>query len=170
MPTSIDLNNARSNAKRRGEALFYDLEYATVSDDWSQVPRLLDELEGNEEYLKTFSHFGGGWTKGLLIAVDRADIALKMLELSLERDPLNRRTNIQTFIFLAATNKLDSAVQLANRIRKESGESLPFGLREIQILSVQGKFQEVIDRTENLENVELYRIYASDPGGNNRSI
>ena len=165
-----DLNAARLESKRRGEAIFYELEYATVSEQWGKIPALLQELESNEAYMRTFSHFGGGWTKGMLITVDRADIGLKMHRYSLENDPLNRRTNMEIFIFLAANNELDSAIELASKIRRESGESLPFGQREIQVLAVQGRYQDVLDLTEGLDGFDLYRVYAEIQAGSIREF
>ena len=152
-------------SKRRGEAIFYDLEYATVSEQWGKIPALLEELESNEAYMRTFSHFGGGWTKGILTTIDRVDIALRMHRYSLEDDPLNRRTNMEIFTFLAANNELDSAIELASKIRRESGEKLPFGQREIQVLAVQGRYQDVLDLTEGLDGFDLYRVYAEIQAG-----
>jgi TolB-like protein len=104
-----DFSNADKLAKTRGERIFYKLENATISNDWSSVPALLAELESKEEYLKDMSRMGLGWTNGLLITLDREDIGLKILELELLSDPLNRRTKDQVYQYLTSQNKLDSA-------------------------------------------------------------
>ncbi|MGI9542932.1 MAG: adenylate/guanylate cyclase domain-containing protein [Cyclobacteriaceae bacterium] len=162
-----DLNAARANSKRRTETLFYELEYASVSDDWSKVPDLFDELESGNEYLKTLSHFGGGWTKGLILSLDRPDLGLKMHELTLANNPLSPRVGMEIFIFLMAQNRVDSALLWFEKIGKETGNSSPFGLRglQLQLLNTPGRSQEVLNSIgtfpqSGLIRSDLLRMYA----------
>ncbi len=104
-----DFSNAIKNTNSRGEEIFYKLENAVISNDWSSVPALLDELEGSKEHLKAMSKLGLGWTSGLLIALDREDIGLSILNLELLSDPLNRNTKRQIYMYLTSKNMLDSA-------------------------------------------------------------
>jgi TolB-like protein len=104
-----DFSNAEKLAKTRGERIFYELENATISNDWSAIPILLDELESNEAYLRDMSRLGLGWTSGILISADREDVGLKILGHEILSDPLNRNAKGMIYIYLTAQNKLDSA-------------------------------------------------------------
>ena len=167
-----NLNAARANSKRRTETLFYELEYATVSDDWSKVPDLFDELESDNEYMKTLSHFGGGWSKGLIVSLDRPDLGLKMHEFTLANDPLNRRVGMEIFIFLIAQNRLDSALFWLEKAKIETGNSWPFGLRglQLQLLYMPGSSQEILNTNDTFPPSGLIRMYAEILAGELDSI
>ena len=104
-----DIANARKLAKSRGEEIFYELENATISNDWSRVPMLFDELFNNKEYLNEVSRLGLGWTNGLFIVLDREEIGLEILKENLKSDPLNRETMSYIYRYLTAQNRLDTA-------------------------------------------------------------
>ncbi len=172
-----DLNAARANSKRRTETLFYELEYATVSDDWSKVPELFAELESDVEYLKTISHFGGGWTKGLIISLDRPDLGLKMHELTLANNPLSPRVGMEIYTYLIAQNRLDSARLWLDNLKKESGNTFPFGLRglQLQLMTMPGTSQEVLNALDTfpesgLIRSDFIRMYAKILAGELNSI
>jgi TolB-like protein len=150
-----DFRNARRLAKTRGEQIFYELETATISNNWRAFPKLLAELKSDPASIKSMSRFDGlGWTCGVLIALDQEDIALKVLELQLSSDPLNRGTKFHIFNFLTAQNKLDSA--RAWHKREMGGSPNPFW----ELLHSPEKLEELLPDIQSQTEQSFGSFYA----------
>ena len=165
-----DLREARNLSQRSNERLFYDLEHAAISNDWSRIPDLLDQMENDKEALTTMSHFGGGWSMGLLIALDRAGIGLKMHEITLANDPLAPRTEQEIFTYLMANQQVDSALTYLEWNENELNTATPFGRRGLQILAVHGQYQHVLDVLGEEESDDLIQTYARIQAGMTNSF
>lgn len=156
-----DVNMARSKAKGRAEALFYEMEYAIVSGNWSSVQGLFAELESNPEYLGSISHFGGGWSRSIFVSLERADLGLKVAEYELTNDPLSNRVKNTIADYLTAENKYDSAVYWNNLAEKQLGTGVYF----LGLILQPERAQEVIALESNNGGSRLLRLFAESIKG-----
>lgn len=143
-----DVNLARSKAQGRAEALFYEMEYAMVTSDWSKVPELFYELETNPQYLAPISHFGGGWSPSLFIALERSDLGLKLAHHELINDPLSNRVKRSIAEYLTAQNLYDSATFWNGQYLKATGQDLGF----LGLFLEPERAQEVIENQSSEPN------------------
>lgn len=104
-----DINKARKLSKTRAEAIFYELEYAMVSEDWSEVPGLFDELSKSPSHIKQMCHLGLGWSRALFILLGRGDLGIKITRYSMAMDPLRPEGYHNLAINWASLGNLDSA-------------------------------------------------------------
>ena len=156
-----DVNMARSKAKGRAEALFYEMEYAMVSSDWSRVPDLFQELETNPEYLGPISHFGGGWSRSLFISLERADLGLKVAEHELANNPLSNQVKRTITAYLTAENQYDSAVYWNNLTEKELG----IGVHYLSLILQPERAQEAMALESDNGGSRLLRLFAESIKG-----
>lgn len=151
-----DVNMARSKAKGRAEALFYEMEYAMVTSDWRKVPDLFDELEANPQYLGPISHFGGGWSRSLFIALERTNLGLEVARHELVNDPLSPRVKDTISDYLAAENQYDSAAYWYSKAVKEAGRKTGF----LGLLLQPERAQMVIDDLSSTQENDLLLAFA----------
>ncbi len=158
-----DVNMARAKAKGRAETLFYEMEYAMVSDDWSTVPRLFQELDNNPEYLGPISHFGGGWSRSLFISLERADLGLRIAKLELANDPLSPRAKNSIAVYLTAENQYDSAAYWNNLVQEVTGRGATLGM-----IIDPGRAEEFVTLESNDRGTMLVKLFAESIKGSNQ--
>lgn len=101
-----------------GQRLMYRFERAFLSDNWSQIPALIQELKSNPEAQRAYAMIGGGWTRSFLTVTGHARLQYQLNKLALERDPLDtgiQGASIQALMTYAPADTIFAAIHAFER-------------------------------------------------------
>lgn len=103
-----------------GQRLIYRFERTFLSDNWSAIPDLVQQLKNSDDARRAFAMIGGGWTRSFLNPMGHARLQHNLNAMALKRDPLDQSTwtsNMQSLMAYAAADTIFSVIEKLQTMR-----------------------------------------------------
>lgn len=108
------LHQAVEHTKDSGLRLMYRFERTFLSENWSGIPALVQQLKESANAQRAFAMLGGGWTQTFLNMVGYAKLQYEVSNKALQLDPLDLALTASRIQALVSFASVDSVLQAIN--------------------------------------------------------
>ncbi|HET6527390.1 MAG TPA: hypothetical protein VFG39_01430 [Balneolaceae bacterium] len=162
------LKQAIEYTKDPGLRLMYRFERTFLSENWSEIPELVQQLKESANAQRAFAMLGGGWTGTLLSITGHAKLQYEVSNKALKLDPLDlglTASRIQALICFAS---LDSVMQAINEFKLKGQYAAEISYVEFFVYLRDGQIEKAGLVAQNSNGIKriMYNVLLRAVRGN----